>query len=56
MLQNETNPSFLASFVWKWRSFEGEEVIENLSNPLKLAFLPGFSLFSWGVKLRIGNI
>ena len=56
MLQNETNPSSLASSVWKWRSYEGEGLMEYLSNPLNLTILHDFTSFSLGVKLRIGNI
>ena len=38
-LQDETNPSSVALFIWKWKSDEGEKVRENLSKPVDFAFL-----------------
>ena len=33
MLQNETNPSSVASSIWKQQSDKEEEVMKNLTNP-----------------------
>ena len=38
MLQNETNPSSVATFVWKWEPDEEEGVIETLQISSNLAF------------------
>ena len=38
-LQNETNPSSVALFVWKWQSDEEERVRENLSNPVDFTYI-----------------
>ena len=51
-LQDGTNPSSVALFVWKWQSDEGEKVRENLSKPVDFAFLlcQGFIIKGGGAK------
>ena len=51
-LQNETNPSSVALFVWKWQSDEGEKVREILSKSLDFAFLLCQAFIIKGVEAK----
>ena len=49
-LQNETNPTSVALFVWKWQPDEGEGVLGNIARFSKFGILPVFNLSNtWGV-------
>ena len=43
-LQNESNPTSVALFVWKWQSDEEEGVLENIAKFSKFGILPVFNL------------
>ena len=49
-LQNETYPTSVALFVWKWQPDEEEGVMENIAKFSKFGILPVFNLSNtWGV-------
>ena len=49
-LQNDSNPTSVALFVWKWQSDEEEGVLENIAKFSKFGILPVFNLSNtWGV-------
>ena len=49
-LQNESNPTSVALFVWKWQSDEEEGVLENIAKFSKFGILHVFKLSNtWGV-------
>ena len=43
-LQNETNPTSVALFVWKWQPDEEEGVLENIAKFSKFGILPVFKM------------
>ena len=49
-LQNETNPTSVALFVWKWQPDEEQGVLENIAKFIDFGILPVFNIsYTWDV-------